>query len=72
MGENANPSREGPLAQGGGRGPLSPREDEGMGADNQAIRGIRAPGNGVEDPQLGGASVLEGTQEERLYMSLYV
>ena len=66
MGENENPSREGPLAQGVGREPLRPREDESMSADNQAIRGIRAPGNGVEDPQLGGASVLEGTQEERL------
>ncbi|KAK4565348.1 hypothetical protein LTR86_003965 [Recurvomyces mirabilis] len=61
MGENASPGREGPFAQGVGR-TASSRRDEGMGADNEAIRGIRTPDHGVEDPDRGGETVLEASQ----------
>lgn len=58
MGENNNPTREGPFAQGVGR--LRRDENE---VPNEAsqVRITRNPAQGMEEPGAGGASVMEGT-----------
>ncbi|KAK5113058.1 hypothetical protein LTR62_003637 [Meristemomyces frigidus] len=61
MGEKAPPGREGPFAQGVGR-MAGGRRDEGMGAGNTQIRGIRTPDNRAEEPSQGGESVLGATE----------
>lgn len=58
MGENNNPTREGPFAQGVGR--LRRDENEVPNEANQ-VRMTRAPEQGMEEPSEGGASVMEAT-----------